>query len=287
MKIWLAIPLVLVIVLGGCSVLPGGGDATSEGPRTSRRPSASRPSTWTIAKVSYFSTQTGGMLQKQRSKLPLEGPFGTVQGPSYFALVNKAWTWRDRRQAVQENARVLAYTTRKNLNLDEPFELVKKPNIKQVDDEVIAKLLEQLEELGFFDMPPARDLALREDGRGGYILPTGRAWLMVQLDDWRRTVALDDLRTEQIAAFTQMKNAVAGTFTAIVSPTTSVVVEPIDLRAMANLHPGYVKEPIPDAELREDGQARYPNARKAEPNWWKKKLDKKDDLEDFFGKRGR
>lgn len=279
----LTIPV--LVVVAGCSVLPGG--SNSDGPRSTRRSSVSRPSDWKVAKVSYFSTQTGGMLRQQGSKLSAETPFGTGSGPTYFALVSKGWVWRDRREAVEQGARVMAYTTRKNLKLDEPFELVKKPNIKVVEDEVIAKLVEQLEDQGFFDMQPATDLALREDGRGGYVLPPGRAWILVQFDDWRRTVALDDLRAEQGPAFTAMKNAVAGVFSAVSAPVTSVTLEPIDLRALPNLRPGGVPEPMADAEIKEDGRARYPNARKAEPNWWKKEPEKKDDLEEFLGKRGR
>lgn len=290
MMIRLLLPLLVFSLVGGCSFGPSGG-GNADGARTTRRSSSpSRPSEWTVAKVSYFSTQTGGMLKQQRANLGGEGPFGKVQGPSYFALVSKGWVWKDRRNAVDEGARVMAYTTRKTLRLDEPFELVQKPSIKVVDDLIIEKLVEQLSEQGFFEMPYARDLALREDGRGGYVVPTGRAWVMVQLDDWKRTVALDDLRSEQAAAFTEMKSAIAGTFSAASAPMTSVVVDPVNFN-----DPGVLRlmgkeasdQLSPDAEVLQDGRARYPNAPKAEKKWWEKEPEKKNDIDDFLGKRGR
>ncbi|GEM_PF-4796825 len=276
----------VVVLLGGCSFGSGGGGAN--GPRTSRGSSSpSRPSDWTIAKVSYFSNQIGGMQEQLRARQGGEGPFGPVKGPSYFALVSKGWVWKDRRKAVEEDARVMAYTTRKNLRLEEPFELLQKPSIKVVNDEIIESLVDQLAELGFFDMPAASDLAIREDGEGGYVLPTGRAWLMIQLDDWKRTVALNDLRTAQAAAFTEMKSAIAVTFSAASAPKTSVVMDPVNfndpgvLRLMGKEASDQLR---PNAELLEDGRARYPNAPKAERMPWEKQPDKKDEIEDFLGK---
>ena len=44
---------------------------------------------------------------------------------------------------------------------------------------------------------------------------------------------------------------------------------------------------IPNAEMLEDGRARYPNAPKAERHPWDPEPEKQGDIEDFFGKRKR
>ncbi len=285
----LAVSLLVLSVVGGCSF--GGGGGNADGPRTTRRSSSpSRPTDWTVAKVSYFSTQIGGMQEQLRARQGGDGPFGPVQGPSYFALVSKDWVWKDRRKAVEEDARVMAYSTRKTLRLDEPFELVQKPSVKVVENDIIEGLVDQLAEQGFFDMPAARDLAIREDGVGGYVLPSGRAWLMVQFDDWKRTVALNDLRTEQAPAFTEMKSAIALTFSAASAPKTSVVLDPVNfndpgvLRLMGKEAPNQLR---PNAEMLEDGRTRYPNAPKAERKPWEDQPTPQDEIDDFLGKRKR
>ncbi len=284
--------ILVVISLAGCSTGPGPGAEKNASPSKRAHATSSNgvPSGYYAAKVSYFSTQTGGFAKQMKQDFGRGTPFGAKSGPSYIALVTKGWVERDRRNAMEQNARLLAYTQRENMTLGEPFEMIMKPYVKVVDEEVVDKLLDSLASQHFFDMPCAKEVALREDGHGGYTLPPGRAWLMVQLDDWRRTVALDDLRNEQVAAYTDATNAVAGAFTASMAPRTSVVVDPIDARTFA--HQGSVLDGgqgggQPDAEMidPETGRGRFSGAAPAAAQrWWEKEPDKQTEADKFLGR---
>lgn len=276
---------VLIVAVGGCSF--GSGPSADKDASSPKRPhgtsSSGIPSGYYAAKVSYFSTQTGGFARQMKQEFGKGTPFGAKSGPSYIALVTKGWATRDQRNAIEQNARIIAWTQHENMTLGEPFEAVLKPYVKVVDEEVIDKLLDRLAEQHFFEMPYAREVALRDDGSGGYTLPPGRAWLMVQLDDWRRTVALDDLRNEQVAAYTDATNAVAGAFTAAMAPRTSVVVDPIDTRTFA-AQKSELDNPqtMPDAEMLDPqtGRARYTRAAPAAAQrWWEKEPDKRSEYD--------
>lgn len=285
--------ILVVISLTGCSTGPGPVAEKNASPsKRSHATSANGiPSGYYAAKVSYFSTQTGGFAKQVKQNFGQGTPFGAKSGPSYIALVTRGWVERDRRSAMEQNARIIAWTQRDNMTLGEPFEMIMPPFVKVVDEEVIDKLLDSLASQHFFDMPCAKEVAMREDGRGGYTLPPGRAWLLVQLDDWRRTVALDDLRNEQVADYTDATNAVAGAFSAAMAPRTSVVVDPIDARTFAR-QPSVLEggqtggQPTPDAEMVDPatGRARYSGAAPAAAQrWWEKEPDKRTQADKLFG----